>query len=277
MKTLRVAILFLLAACLTQPITASEFVVVAATGVLEPEGLERGQELAANTRLELEPWGRALIRETTKCGLTHVVAGLGEYVLALAEDCAAAGEPMEVAGKVQRGEAFAGLLQQTGEGAADDLVSALVNEPCVFLRRVSEEMPNIRRCPSGHALRGVRCSGNFCDDKDLLCCPYLDGAPDPTAKEINSRWISEEFPNTMKSKLFLNGLACRGPFCDDLLPHQFKSSRLVNAKGCDWSAYYSEQSSAWLDCGLGKLIAGMRCQGEYCADVAIYCCQAQLK
>ncbi len=277
MKTLRVATLILLAAGAAAPLAASEFVVVAATGALEPEGLQAQQVLAEKTRVKLEPWGRALVRETTKCGLTHVVIGVGDYELTLAEDCSPTAEPINVAERLQRGEVFAERLQETGSGPADDLVSALANEPCVFLPRVSEEGENVRRCPSGHALRGLRCSGKFCDNKDLLCCPYLDGGPDPTAKEMNSRWISEELPNTLTTKKFFNGLTCRGPYCDGIFLHQFKSSRLTNSRDCEWSPWYSEQNAPWLDCGLGRLMAGVRCMGDYCADVGIFCCQARVE
>ncbi len=277
MKRLDVATLVLLVICVAQPLAASEFVVVAATGVLEPEGLQARQELAADTRLGLEPWGRVLIRETTKCGLTHVVVGLGEYLLALAEDCSPTAEPMDVAQRLQLGEAFAERLEETGSGPADELISALVNEPCVFMRPVSEEGESVRRCPSGYALRGLRCSGKFCDDKGLLCCPYLAGAPDPTTKDMNSRWVSEELPNTMTSKKFLNGLTCRGPYCDDVFPHQFKSSHLVNTRECGWTPWFYEQSAPWLDCGLGNFMAGIRCQLDYCGDVGVYCCQARVE
>ncbi len=163
MKTLDVAILVALAACAAQPLAASDFVVVAATGALEPEGLEAGQELPGDTRLALEPWGRALIRETGGCGLTHVVIGVGEYVLAPSEDCSPTAEPNDVAQRLQRGEAFAEVLKETGSGPADELSSARVNEPCVFMRPVSEEGENVGRGASGHAVRGLRCGGKFCD------------------------------------------------------------------------------------------------------------------
>lgn len=277
MKTLDVASLVLLTALTAQPLAAAEFVVVTATGVLEPAGLQAGQELSEGTRLKLEPWGRALARETAGCGLTHVVIGMSDYVLTLAEECSATDEPLNVASRLQRGEQFAERLEETGSSPADELVSALSNEPCVFLARVSEEGESVRRCPSGYALRGLRCNGTFCDNKDLLCCPYLGGEPDPTSKDMNSRWVSEEIPNTMTSKRFLNGLSCRGPYCDDVFPHQFKSARLVNSRECGWTAWYSEQSAPWLDCGLGSFIAGLRCQGNYCADVGIYCCQARVE
>ena len=75
----------------------------------------------------------------------------------------------------------------------------------------------------------------------------------------------------------LTGLTCRGPYCDDSFLHQFKSPRLTNTRECGCTQWYSEQSNPSLDCGLGSFMAGFRCQGDYCADVAIYCCNAKVE
>ena len=276
MKALCKATWILLSVGLATPPAAADFVVVAAIAAVEPAGLAAGQSLSEGTRLGLEPWGRALVRETSKCGLTHVVAGVGEYVLELSQDCGAFDEPMDVVGRIQKGEVFAARLQETGSGPADDLISALANEPCVFMARLSEEPDNRRLCPSGYALRGLRCSGEFCDDKDLLCCPYLGGAPDPGAKETQSRQISEEWPNVVQSKRFMKGLTCWGAYCDNVLPHEFKSPRLaVDTKQCEWTAWDSERPGTWLDCQLGRFVAGLRCRADYCGDVGVRCCAAR--
>lgn len=276
MKTHKLLSLAVLAMLAVAPLRAADFVVVSAKGVLEPEGLETGQELEKDTLLQLEPWGRALILETSGCGLTHVIVGASEHQLAPTDDCSVVGEPMEVAALTQQGAAFATYLDVESE-EAKNLVQMLANEPCVFLSRVSEEGGNSRRCPSGYGLRGLRCSGEHCDYKDLLCCPYLEGEPDPEAKEVTSRVISEEFPNVVKSTKFLSGLACNGPFCDNILPYQFKSPRLQNTRECEWSPWSSELPRQWLDCGTGRLSSGIRCAGDYCGDVGVYCCKTQVK
>jgi hypothetical protein len=269
------SILFLLAA-LTSPLAAAEFVVISAVGVVGPEGLEAGQELASGTQLTLERWGRALVRETSNCQMTHVIAGIGDYTLTLSEDCSAGDDAMTVAGRIQQGETFVAKLKQTDAGQADDLIQALSNEPCVFMDQVSEEGTGERECPSGYALRGLRCSGSYCDNKDMLCCPYLGGAADPTSKEMISRPISEEFPNSLQSKRFFNGLICTGPYCDNIQPLQFKSGRLVNTRDCRWTVWQTEREGQWLDCQLGRFAAGIRCQDEYCGDIALQCCTARV-
>ena len=277
MKKFEATALALFALLLAPPIAASEFVVVGATGVLEPAGLTPGSELENGTVLRLEPWGRAVVRETTGCGLTHVIAGASEHTLALADDCSAVAQPPEVLALVQQGAAFAAPLKEEGSARAAELIQMLVQEPCVFLARVSEEGGNARHCPSGYALRGLRCSGEFCDNKDLLCCPYLEGAPDPAAKELSSRIISEEFPNVFQTKRFLNGLACNGPYCDNIMPYAFKSPRLVNTRTCDWTPWSSEQPGQWLTCAPGRLISGIRCRSDYCGEVSVSCCEAQVE
>jgi len=258
------------------PLAASEFEVLSAIGVREPEGLMAGQQLSENTSLVLEFWGRALIRETTKCGLTHVIVGQRQYELKLSKSCKKVADPVEVVQKLQRGEAFAEVLKQTGSGTADEIVQAISNEPCVFLPRFSEEGTGRRECPSGYALRGLRCSGLYCDDKDVLCCPYLLGMPDPSVADGKARWISEEAPAVFESEEFINTISCRGPYCDEIYPQPFTSSRLKNAGGCVWSAWSFEQPGHWLDCQLGRFIAGIRCQEDYCSDIQIYCCNAQV-
>ncbi len=276
MKTSDGVALVLLAALMAVPGEASDFTVVGAIGVLEPEGLETGQTLEEGTALRLAPWGRALVRETAGCELTHVIAGADRHVLAAAGDCTAVAQPGEVAAMVQQGAAFAAPLQTTGQGAGQ-LIQSLAEEPCVFLKRVSEEGGNSRQCPSGYALRGVRCSGDHCDNKDLMCCPYLDGEPDPSAKEQASRVISDEFPNVFQSKRFISGLACNAAYCDEVLPYSFKSSRLVNTKQCEWSPWHSEQPDQWIDCGPDRLVSGLRCRDDFCGDVGVYCCGARVE
>ena len=256
------------------PSEAADFVVVSARGVTEPAGLTAGRELEAGVVLRLEPWGRAAIRESGGCGLTHIVVGAAEHALTPTRDCSAVAQPAEVAGLVQQGAVFVTWLDETETEGAGELVQMLANEPCVFLARVSEEGGNARECPSGYALRGLRCSGEYCDDKDLLCCPYLGGAPDATAKQLGSQVISEEFPNIFKTKRFLNGLACNGDFCDNILPYQFKSSRLENSKQCEWSPWSSERPGQWIDCGDGQFASGIRCRIDYCGEVGLYCCGA---
>ena len=275
MRRLGKATLVLLVVCSALPLCASDFVVLAAVGAVEPEGLEPGQDLAADTQLQLESWGRVVVRETSGCGLTQVIVGASEHTLGLMQDCSSVANPGEVVAMIQQGGAFAAPLPAGAQ--TDQLAQMLAQEPCVFMARVSEEGGNARHCPSGYALRALRCSGKWCDDKDLLCCPYLAGEPDPGAKEIASRLISEEFPSVLQSKHFLNGLACNGPYCDQIMPYQFKSPRLARAKKCEWSPWSEELPDQWLDCGAGRLISGIRCQDTYCGNVGVQCCGVEIK
>lgn len=276
MRARDLTIAILLALFGAQGLAAEDFVVVTAMGVTEPETPDPGTVLAAGSELALEPWGRVVLRETGGCGLTHVVVGQDRHPLEPAEDCADVGDAMSLAARIQSGERLVGRVDEEGEGRGRDLVVFLAQNPCAFFPPVSEEESrNTRECPSGYALRGVRCSGQFCDDKNLLCCPYLEGAPDPSAKIGVALAISEEFPTSMATKKYLAGLSCTGSYCDDVQPHTLKTERLAAAKGCDWTRWSSEQPGAWLDCGPGKLANGIRCQGDYCADVALSCCDVR--
>ena len=95
-------ILVLLVVCSAPPLLASDFVVVAAVGAVEPEGLEAGQELANDTGLGLEPWGRVVVRETSGCGLTHVIVGASEHPLRRIEDCSSVANPLEVVAMIRQ-------------------------------------------------------------------------------------------------------------------------------------------------------------------------------
>lgn len=262
-------ILALLALCGTAaPAAASDFELLTATGLREP-GIEPGQTLAAGAVVRLEPWGRVVFRETGGCEHVHVVAGASEHRLAPVTECAKVASPGEIVALVQQGAAFAAPLAPGEE--ANQLAGMLAAEPCVFLNRLAGEGGNARRCPSGYGLRGMRCTGDHCANKDLLCCPYLGGAADDDAKEVSSRVISEEFPNVVQSKKnFMFGLACDGDYCDNILPYVLKSPRLKSDQQCDWSPSTSE--GAWLDCGAGKLAAGLRCRGDWCGELNLYCC-----
>ncbi|MEM7585624.1 MAG: hypothetical protein AAF560_19705 [Acidobacteriota bacterium] len=277
MKTFTPATLLLLLFIGAQPLNASDFVVVAATGVAEPADLAVGQELAAKTQLKLESWGRALIRETGKCGMTHVLVGIEDYVLEPATDCAAAEDPRAVVGKIQQGHVFAHRIVEKDSQLAAQLVAALSQNPCVNLPRFSEEHVEGRQCPSGYAVRGFGCLGDYCDDKVLMCCPYLGGEPDPTTKGGQARWVSEEFPNVTTFKKYTHGMDCRGPYCDAIQPRTFKSSRIKATKACEWTPWVSNDPTGWVECSPGSFMSGVRCQGDYCADLAIYCCEAQVE
>ncbi|WP_320042658.1 tetratricopeptide repeat protein [uncultured Desulfobacter sp.] len=41
-------------------------------------------------------------------------------------------------------------------------------DPCIYTTKISEESPFLgQECPSGYAIKGIRCRGSFCDDKYL--------------------------------------------------------------------------------------------------------------
>ena len=112
---------------------------------------------------------------------------------------------------------------------------------------------------------------------DLQYLVYRGIAGKIRPKQAQSRQISEEWPNVVQSKRFMSGLTCWGPYCDNLLPHEFKSPRLTNSGTCDWTVWSSERAGMWLDCGLGRFVAGLRCRDDYCGEVGLRCCQARVE
>ena len=62
-----------------------------------------------------------------------------------------------------------------------------------------------------------------------------------------------------------------------LVKTQQVAARLVNARQCEWSPYSAELPDQWLECGEGRLMSGIRCLSDYCGNVGIYCCAAQVK
>jgi len=42
---------------------------------------------------------------------------------------------------------------------------------------------------------------------------------------------------------------------------------------CYWTGYFSEEGSANAICSIGTYVAGVRCRGEYCDDISLYCCK----
>ena len=80
-----------------------------------------------------------------------------------------------------------------------------------------------------------------------------------------------------QTKRFLSGLACEGPYCDNVLPYTFKSSRLANAGSCDWTQWSSERPAEWIDCGADRLMCGLRCRSDWCGDISAYCCTTKVE
>jgi PKD repeat protein len=150
--------------------------------------------------------------------------------------------------------------------------------------RVSEEGRGRVDCPQGYVVRGITCSGQYCDNKELICCKYMEGIDDQ-ANTWPSQWISEESgPRSgyagnryTRSDGFVIGLECHGQYCDNVRMWYVTTPNLTNTgRGCDFLPEISEEGGAnEARCPDGYFVAGMSCRGAYCDNIGLYCCQAQ--
>lgn len=259
---------------------AADFSVISAKGVELPSGLRRGGELASGVRIRLAAGGLLIVHENAGCRLYQVFSGEIDRTLKSSApgECSNAREFEDVQPRILSGEPLAERVVLRGEGKADDFLTNFADDPCLNLPPMSEESGrDSRRCTSGYLLSGIECSGRYCDNKRLRCCPYLDGQADRTARNYSSRWISEETgggrSNQYSTKDFINGLTCRGSYCDDLYPHATQSAHFRNTGVCRWTAFFSEEPPSKANCAGGSFVAGMKCSGSYCDNLSLQCCE----
>lgn len=143
---------------------------------------------------------------------------------------------------------------------------------CGFGPRFSEEQ-RPASCPRGQAVKGIECSGRYCDNKRLYCCDYTNGGRvDKYARFKLSDWFSEEKNGrAINRDGFVSGLACKGRYCDNLRITFVESRSLTNRGQCERTDWFSEEEG-FRECPRGKFAAGIYCAGRYCDDIKLYCC-----
>jgi hypothetical protein len=127
------------------------------------------------------------------------------------------------------------------------------------------------RCPSGKAVAGIWCTGNYCDNKNLYCKPlkYATGQPD-------TKWISEEQPDasfrvdnrTVPSVIV--GMKCKGSNCDNIKGFV---GRVLNAEptgAWQWLPWVSEEGGL-RKCPDDEFVTGLGCKGSKCDEVSLRC------
>lgn len=149
---------------------------------------------------------------------------------------------------------------------------------CAWTGDFSEESPGEGHCPSGFAMRGVRCRGSYCDNVALYCCPYSP-TPDPGATRSWSPFFSEEgsgrlYPPEQATR-FLSGLRCRGSYCDNLGMQYLTTARLRFRDQCYQGPWFSEEGGAKQECRDGEWVGGLACRGSYCDDLSLFCCRGE--
>ncbi|MGJ4745632.1 RICIN domain-containing protein [Leptospira sp. SA-E8] len=120
--------------------------------------------------------------------------------------------------------------------------------------------------------RGLRCSGRYCDDVNLL-------ASESGYTQTNSwwtDWFSEEGTNyrVCDNNAFVTGIKCSGSYCDNV---SLKCSQINNngvRNNCYWTSGISEEDGGKFVAPESMYIAGASCNGRYCDSMSLYLCQA---
>ncbi len=147
---------------------------------------------------------------------------------------------------------------------------------CFTSNRFSEEGDHTADCGSGYAIEGIRCRGDYCDDLQLTCCPYL-APPDSGSSIFEGRRFSEEGAGQDTTTAgFARQLSCSGRYCDDLKFTYFRSPKLGNTGNCHFTATFSEEGSGQAHCPKGEFVAGAKCTGRFCDNISLYCCSAAI-
>jgi hypothetical protein len=159
------------------------------------------------------------------------------------------------------------------EGVVDGLVDGCGLESWSWTGQTSDEYPPLS-CPSGGAVHGVECEGNFCDDIELHCMstgrvggvntwlPYFseegDGSDDQARCKDPDMWMS--------------GISCRGFFCDFI---SIECSQIIDSSTgtCDWSEWYSEEQPPFHAPAGDYFLKGVECDGNFCDQMRYQYCE----
>jgi hypothetical protein len=248
----------------------------AAPGVVLSQSPDGGQQVAPGTAVNL-------VIEQQKVTVPQLQ---GLALQAAAGRISAEGLKVGTVTKAREGKAPGTVIRQSpGAGATvipgTGVALVIQDQPlpaCRWTRSVSEESPSSESCPSGFALKGIKCSGRYCDNKALYCCPYLTEG-DRRSRLSWSGWISEERPNNTATTRsgFVAGLQCKGAYCDNVRLQYLSTPDLRNTGHCSNQPYVSEEGSGTSICGgYGTFVAGMSCKGSHCDNVSLECCGSDL-
>ena len=84
-------------------------------------------------------------------------------------------------------------------------------------------------CPEGYVLRGLDCSGSYCDNKSMYCCPSKN-RDDPDGRTSWTGWFYEERPIhlAISAAGFVAGMKCEGSYCDNITLFMIAIQNLFN-------------------------------------------------
>ncbi len=142
-----------------------------------------------------------------------------------------------------------------------------------------------KQCPAGTAMKGLKCKGKYCDNKSLLChrLPKVaaitasKSRSNPFSEEQYSYSVSHHSHNYHYNGNPVTGMHCSGRYCDNIRL-EYTVGAAVSTAQCQMAPYISEEKKRGIGnifvCpGEDRFVAGMACQGNYCDNVSLFCCQ----
>jgi hypothetical protein len=171
-------------------------------------------------------------------------------------------------GRFERLMAFFGLIVLSCPAGAESLGP------------ISEETPPAV-CDIGFFLRGIRCTGAYCDNIRIGC--YRPQLPDAVVRRaLWTRWFSEEQGRMLCPANFaVAGLACRGQYCDSISLYcvEIPNTALPN---CADTPFVSEEKPRGITvfdnpnndkAGQIFVATGLTCNHDYCDNVSLHVCE----
>lgn len=140
-----------------------------------------------------------------------------------------------------------------------------LKEDCHYTNWFSEEESGGQMCPDEYVVTGIKCAGDFCDNKQLQCCriPGLKVSGSPQY----SPYFSEEGKNYyMNDREVVVGMKCTGKYCDNIS----LLTRKAQGIGGIWADSFSEEVDEGM-CSSGSYVSGIKCTGRYCDNLNLYC------
>lgn len=145
----------------------------------------------------------------------------------------------------------------------------------------SEEGSDVMICKSGFAVAGVSCHGSYCDNKRLLCRPYLSSQDNAFSAYWHPKVISEEQPNAsfrtdiLPEPGFVSGLGCNGRYCDNISFYVITTPHIMHTGQWEWKPFFSEESPGRSICAQDQFVTGVGCKGDYCDSISLHCSTIQ--
>ena len=175
-------------------------------------------------------------------------------------------------------------LKSTGAGATKEITDS------------DDDKKNQVQCPVNHVGFGGSCTGDYCDDFTYYCTGIQDSAYRVYGYDESevSQWFGHTTdkmePFYCPENQVTVSVRCMGDYCDDM---SFKCApvKLLSREsnwtqapaitfantvddGCKWSQRLSDETNT-VNCPSDTFLRGLRCEGDYCDDLFLYCCSGK--